>query len=238
MVAATIASTVAAQRNVEWGVETAAGAGAVSNMPGNSNSRFAYKIGGSVDIPLAKKFSLQPALLFSHNSTGVDGYFGSEQIVGARYRITLDYIELPIHAVFHIPVSKRGTALFIKYGPYVAYGLRGKARVGVPDSDYDETMPGSLFDGGCDFYGVALDNNRQPFSLPAFKRWDYGLSARLGIECRHVAVGVGLNFGFANITHKPTNDNGIANLLGHVFLSNGSGKPRRYEVLFCVGYKI
>lgn len=239
MVALTVALSVTAQKKVaEWGIELDAGVGGLSNMPGCSNMRFAYKIGASLDIPVARKFSVQPALLFCHNSTGIDGYYGNEQMLDAGFRVSLDYIDLPVHAVFHIPVSKNGTALFIKYGPYVAYGLRAKARITVPNTDYDETLPGSLFAGGCDFHGAALDDNKDAFVLPALKRWDYGLSTRIGIECRHIAVGIGLTYGLANITHSQTNRNELENLFEHILLRNGSGKPRRYELMLCMGYRI
>lgn len=238
MVALTVALSVTAQKKVAWMVEADAGFGMLSNMPRDSHDRFAYKIGGNVDIPLTRKFSLQPALLFGHNSTEVDGYFGNEQIMEAKYRVSLNYIELPLHAVFHIPISSNGTALFLKYGPYVAYGLQGKARITIPDSDYDESMPGNLFDDGCDFHGAAYGRNKRPFSLPAFKRWDYGLSARIGIESRHIAIGLGMTYGFANLTHTQTHTNEYGNLIDRLFTGNGSGKPRRYEFMLSLGYRI
>lgn len=237
MAVAAITATIMAQSKVELGAFMNVGVGCVTNLPGYSSQRLMYKIGGSVDIPLARKFSVEPILRFSHSSNNIDGYYGSEQIMRAKYRLSMGYVEMPVLAAWKLPILGGKAKLLIKYGPYVAYGIKGKAHVYMPDTDYSETMSGSLFDGGCDFYGMAQDINKKKFVLPDFKRWDYGLTSEWGLEINRVQVGIDYSVGFANLTHKITERNPALVLLNKAFFGNGSGKPRRIDVSLKVGYR-
>ncbi len=76
-----------------------------------------YHAGVNVQLPVAPEFYFQPGLMFSTKGAENIG------ILNATYK--LSYIELPLNFVYKAPV---GSGYFmLGFGPYVAYGIGGKA---------------------------------------------------------------------------------------------------------------
>ncbi|OPL09840.1 MAG: hypothetical protein AVO34_13060 [Firmicutes bacterium ML8_F2] len=77
-----------------------------------------YHAGVNLQLPVAPEFYFQPGLMFS-----TKGAENTEGIITGTYN--LSYIELPLNFVYKAQV---GNGYFmLGFGPYVAYGIDGKA---------------------------------------------------------------------------------------------------------------
>ncbi len=83
-----------------------------------------FNAGVNVEIPVADQFYLQPGLLFTTKGARAEEGDG---------KTTLGYVELPINLVFK-PELGAGKML-LGFGPYVAYGVTGKAKDGNDSED-------------------------------------------------------------------------------------------------------
>ncbi len=91
------------------------------NMSGNKLENdiiIGYHFGVNAQIPVAPEFFFQPGLMFSTK--------GSKNITGELTRTyKLSYVELPLNFVYK---ALLGNGYFmLGFGPYVAYGIGGKA---------------------------------------------------------------------------------------------------------------
>lgn len=196
---------------VGWAAEGNVGVGVLPGLPGHSASLTACRIGPVAIIPVKGWLSLRPGLMWSHKGGVLEGYYGGEQITGARMPVSLDFIEVPVLLAVRFPVAKR-LGLTLKTGPYVGVGISGKTCV-KPDGGGRISMPGNLFSSGCDYYGNAQTSNKKDFALPKLNRWDAGLTWGIELEfCEHYAVGGNLSWGFARLSPK-----GLADNVGEAF---------------------
>ncbi len=78
-----------------------------------------YHVGANIQIPIAPEFYFQPGLLFSTK--------GAENTTGpVTSTYNLSYLELPLNFVYK---GLLGTGyVMIGFGPYVGYGVMGKAK--------------------------------------------------------------------------------------------------------------
>ncbi|MBN1926127.1 MAG: PorT family protein [Prolixibacteraceae bacterium] len=77
-----------------------------------------FHAGVNVQLPVAPQFYFQPGLMFS-----TKGAENTEGVLSGTYN--LSYVELPLNFVYKAPV---GIGYFmLGFGPYVAYGIGGKA---------------------------------------------------------------------------------------------------------------
>jgi hypothetical protein len=79
-----------------------------------------YHAGINIQIPIAPQFFFQPGLLFT--AKGAKNDYGS---LTGKYRIS--YIELPLNIVYKASLGKG--YFMIGVGPYIAYGIVGKASI-------------------------------------------------------------------------------------------------------------
>lgn len=77
-----------------------------------------FHAGVNLQIPVAPAFYFQPGLMFS-----TKGATNTEGFISGTYN--LSYIELPLNFVYKAMVGKG--YFMIGFGPYVAYGIGGKA---------------------------------------------------------------------------------------------------------------
>lgn len=224
----------ATAKPVELGVKAGIGSSLITGLPGDKDGGLSYRIGATLDWYINRTISINPELRVNHCSTTVRGYYGSEQIDKAKFPLSLDYLELPVHAAFNIPIGGKCRLLF-KTGPYVAYGLMGKTSVEMQNSDFKQKMPGSLFSYGCDYGGIAYSSNKKSYALPKFKRWDYGVSYSMGLEYGHVVVTLDTTIGLAYLTGTRVS-NHLQDLLESIVTL--SRKPRRMDFALSVGYKL
>lgn len=223
-----------ATKHVELGVKASIGSSMITGLPGNNSGGLAYRIGATMDWYVNRTISINPELRLSHSSTTVNGYYGKEQIDKAKFPLSLDYLELPVHAAFHIPLGDK-FKLVLKAGPYAAYGLMGKTSARMQNSDFKQKMPGSLFSCGCDYGGIAYNSNKKTYTLPKFKRWDYGISNSTGLEYKNIIVTLDMTIGLAYLTHTCVSSH-WEDIIGSIVTL--SPKPRRIDFTLSLGYKL
>lgn len=219
------------------GLEVKAGLG-VSTYQGDefAGNHFSGKIGLGVDIPLAGRWSIEPSLYYAGKGTQFSGLYVTENydketdVLIARFRNSLHYLEIPILAVYKIPFDEK-TYLSIKAGPYFGIGLKGTANVKTPMyNDFDTNFSDDLFSDGCEYNqsaytdmesalaGIFLDEGG--IYTKAFRRIDAGITANVSLTYRHFVVGFECAIGMVH--------------LSDYFLS---GKPRNLSTCVMFGYK-
>ena len=145
----------------------------------DENMRIGYHFGAFFNLPISDGFAIQPEVLYSTKGTRADynqdlGIFGE---FNAETKFKLDYIDIPILAVFRI-----GDAVEIHAGPYIGFLTTSKFEV-----DGDVEMDDDL----------DTDN---------FKSLDYGLSGGLAINLSALQIGARYNYGLQEIQDSDAAD--------------------------------
>ena len=135
-----------------------------------------FNAGVTVDIPFGRDFYFQPGLLFSTK--------GAKQDLGDETgKLTLNYLELPLNFVYKAPVGTG--AVLLGAGPYAAYGIGGKYKVG--DESADVKFKKEPENGGAD-------------DAIYFKPFDAGLNLLVGYEFTpNISLQLNAQLGLANI---------------------------------------
>lgn len=183
--AALCISTANAQ--VSWNVKAGVGSSDFKGSP-LMNTRFSYKAGVGMDIPLSAKWAMQPTLYFTSKGSRADIYYGSEQITEVEVTHRLYYLELPLFAAYKMNLAP-STTLAVKAGPYVACGLNGKAS--ISNTDFDNKgykFPGNLFKDGTDYNQMGILDNK-PIKTDAYKRLDAGIAVGVELNVHHFLLG-------------------------------------------------
>lgn len=122
----------------------------------NNNLSTRFHVGVQADIPIAPQFYFQPGLLFSTKGAKSETII-LEQTVTTDVNIA--YVELPLNFLFK-PALGNGH-LLLGVGPYLAYGVGGKAKYkagGVSDTQdvkFDNKV--TLVEASQDFYVRPFD---------------------------------------------------------------------------------
>lgn len=125
-----------------------------------------FNVGVMVDIPVAPDFYFQPGLLFTtKGAKSEDEFLGLN--MSAEYN--LSYIELPLNLLYK-PVVGSGRFM-LGFGPYVAYGIMGKAKYTINSVSSEEDI---VFG---DEYASANPND-----LKYFKALDFGANLFFGYQ--------------------------------------------------------
>lgn len=120
-----------------------------------------YHGGVNIQIPIAPEFYFQPGLLFT--TKGAKNTYGS---LTGTYK--LSYIELPLNLVYKGALGNG--FVMIGFGPYVAYGIGGKASVEYNSTTYETDI---------EFKSVVETGD--PW-VPYFKAFDAGGNIFAGYE--------------------------------------------------------
>ena len=135
-----------------------------------------------------KKISVLPELLYTvkgSNFTEVIPSNGSFAFRG-NGKVTINYLELPINVLYNIPV--RSYTFFIGGGPYIAYGINGKAKSSNTVTINDATTNTST-EKNVNFGNGSTD----------YKNPDYGLNASGGVTFKD---GIMFNLKYAYGLHN------------------------------------
>jgi hypothetical protein len=94
-----------------------------------------FSAGANVEIPVAVDFYFQPGLLFA-----TKGSLKNQVIADKEYKanVNLSYLELPLNLVYK-PLLGTGH-LVLGFGPYLGYGIGGRARYTLGDDSYSEKV--------------------------------------------------------------------------------------------------
>ncbi len=199
---ALISGSVMAQSNdgvkfgLRGGVNLATIAYSGSNIPNEMKdaTKFttSYYFGGFADIPVSEIFSLQPGLTLSGKGGKVEysqtGLGGSGSVMS---KTSLMYIEVPINAVFNF------SGFYIGAGPYVGYGIAGKANI---ETKFNGVIVPALTQPERDVkFGSGSDDDFKPFDFGANILAGYRLESGL-------SFGANYGLGLANIDAEGNND--------------------------------
>jgi hypothetical protein len=138
----------------------------------DENMKVGFNAGFFAKLPVTRGFSIQPELLYS--SKGAKETYDNFIMGDGEYRFNLNYIELPVLAVFNL--SKNFN---LHVGPYVSY----LAGVNIKDLNKDEGTIDEVAE-------LDADN---------FNRFDYGLAGGLGIDISNFTIGARYNYGLREI---------------------------------------
>jgi hypothetical protein len=211
------------------------GGAGVSSTNKNVDGIFVSKIGIMAIIPLKNRWSLRPSLYYSEKGFEYCcNYYDEKYALDYYVEEFLDYLEMPIDVAFRLPLLKH-SGLSVFAGPYLGYGLKGKARV---ECDYynlnvfsnnhggdSETFCG-IFSHGSSLNENAKDENGKQMYAPKNHRFDFGLHSGVDYDFRHITFGFECTLGLTNL-HRKTHD--IVPLCGD--------HSKNRTLMFALGYK-
>ena len=148
-----------------------------------------FNVGLVLGIPVAPEFYFQPGLMFStKGAKSVSEFLGLD--MAAEYNIS--YIELPMNFLYK-PVLGNGH-FFLGFGPYVAYGLGGKAKFTIEGTSTEEK--------------IVFANDYQslnPYDWKHFRHLDYGANLFFGYELKNgLSIQLNTQLGLAKINADNT----------------------------------
>lgn len=165
----------------------------------DENARFGFNGGLYGQIFSTEAFAIQPELLFSTKGSQAD-YGG---IINSTVRFNLNYLDLPVLAVF-----KLGPSAEIHFGPYLSY----------------------LLSANIDYSGN-FGNGTDRIDRDQLKTFDYGLSGGLGLNFGPMQVGARYNYGLVEIADSNSSRNILGNSKNsvaqlYIALNLNSNQPR------------
>lgn len=171
----------------------------------DANSFTSYHIGAVADLPLALGLSLQPGVIL--NSVGSRVEYNSDVL--GKYTLTVNpvYVDIPVNLLFK-PEIGPNTKLYVGLGPYIGFGVGGKAT-------YDAETP--LGDGHADHdleYGN--DNGDD------LKSTDVGGNILAGFEFGNGLL-LGAQYGLSFTNNAPGGDDNDTKILRNKVLSISIG---------------
>ena len=137
----------------------------------DENVKVGYNVGLFAKLPVTRGFSIQPELLYS--SKGAKLSYSNFLQGSGEYRFNLDYLELPVLAVFNVAPN-----LNIHVGPYIGY----LAHVNIKDVDDNGTI-----------------NGVKELNADNFRRFDYGVAGGIGFDIQNFTIGARYNYGLQEV---------------------------------------
>jgi hypothetical protein len=137
----------------------------------DENMKVGFNAGFFFKLPVTKGISIQPELLYA--SKGAKETYNNFIEGEGEYRFNLNYIELPVLAVFNVAKNFN-----LHVGPYVSY----LAAANIKDLKDDGTMD--------EITELDAEN---------FNRVDYGVAGGLGIDLSNFTIGARYSYGLRDI---------------------------------------
>lgn len=168
-----------------------------------------FQLGVTSKFIITEKLSLESGLLFS--TKGFKDKFPAFPVT----TFNVNYLELPIHAVYKIHLGK--TNLLIQAGPYIAYALSGKGRTDSNNSSSDDPLIPSPVEKE---WELKIGNDKQDFIKPL----DWGLNIGTAVEFKHLTMGLQYGISLADISTNGYNKNVTRNSVFSILLGYTFGK--------------
>ena len=144
----------------------------MSNMYGDDVSdtkmKVGFHVGVGADFGFTPNVYLQTGLLYSAKGAKFN------EVEGMNLTLDANYLELPVHIAYKLDVTP-GTKIVFHAGPYAAYGIGGKMKVG--------SLKTNTFDKDT-----------------GFKPFDFGAGLGVGAEFGMILVDLGWEMGLINIS--------------------------------------
>lgn len=159
----------ASAQNIQFGVK---GGLNISNLTkaSNSKAKIGFNAGVTADYQLAENLYVLSGLEY----TTKGAKFSDVEVSSASFN--LNYLQLPIHAGYKMSIAD-DTRLVLHAGPYLAYALSAKTKVGSKKAD--------IIDG--------------------INRFDAGLGIGAKVELGKISVGLGVDYGLTTINKDAKN---------------------------------
>lgn len=157
--------------------------------PSDYSSNTSFYIGGTVDFPVSKVFSVQPGLSLIGKGAKAKYYYSNFEpgpglfIFEGSSKLNTMYVEIPVNAVFSFNLGSG--KIFFGGGPYYGFAISGKIkRDGIAISGGN-----TVDDSGSRDLKFGTDKD--------FKRGDFGFNFLAGYELKngfnlHAGYGLGL----------------------------------------------
>ncbi|MBO9199286.1 MULTISPECIES: porin family protein [Niastella] len=137
----------------------------------DENMKVGWNAGFFAKLPVTRGFSIQPELLYT--TKGAKETYDNFIEGKGEYRFNLNYIELPLLAVFNVAKNFN-----IHAGPYGSYLIGAN----IKDLKDDGTI-----------------NHITDLDAENFNRFDWGLAGGFGIDISNFTLGARYNYGFREI---------------------------------------
>lgn len=184
-----------AQSNLSWEGQVGMN---VAKLTSGYDSKIGYHIGARAKMEL-------PTL-----ATGLYANAGAFlTLKGASFdmgelgngKTNMNYLEIPVHVGYQYAIND-DFSIFGEFGPYFAIGLFGKTKGEV--MDFNDL-------------GEQISNSDSYNTFDEFKRFDFGLGLRFGIELKQkYTLSIGYDFGFINGWKEPDIDDDAIDITGNV----------------------
>ena len=139
----------------------------MSNFTGDMDTdmKIGFNVGVGMEYQFSDMWSIQPSLMFTQKGAKQD-----------EVKMNPMYLEIPVLAAARFAIADNQN-IVVKAGPYFAFGVAGKVKVGDEKGDF--------FGDGDDQYGG--------------KRFDCGIGVGVAYEIGKFFVGLDGEFGFTNV---------------------------------------
>lgn len=149
-----------------------------------------FNAGVVIQVPVAPEFYFQSGLLYTTKGAKSSKDFLG---VGTTGEYKLSYLELPLNFLYK-PLLGTGH-LLLGFGPYVAYGLSGKAKFKIGNVSNDQNIVFAKDYSNVNAYGQY------------FKRMDFGGNLFFGYELSNgISLQLNTQLGLAKINADNTTD--------------------------------
>ncbi|MDR2424843.1 MAG: PorT family protein [Prevotellaceae bacterium] len=177
-----VAFTLVLNAQVRYGVKAG---GTLSNVfmsiegqKESGNMKIGVQAGGLLEYSFSESFALQPELLYVLNGT-------SDKEEGVEMTMSFHNIQLPINLKYKIGADN--LKFYATAGPYLGYIAAGRAKASTSANGVNASA-------SMDIFATPLKEELQ------LKRFDFGVGVGLGVEISKMLIGVGYQFGLANLT--------------------------------------
>ena len=142
----------------------------------DKNMKAGFHIGVGADLEFAPNVALQTGLFYSMKGAKYKSQDEGDLIDA---NVSANYLQLPLHFAYKIDVTP-GTKVVLHAGPYIAYGIGGKVKLGPLEvNTFDKDL--------------------------GFKPFDAGLGLGVGAEFGVILVDLGWDMGLTNIARGSGN---------------------------------
>jgi hypothetical protein len=161
----------------------------------DANMLTSFHVGIMGDVPVAKIFAIQPGLLFTGKGAKIES--GSTNSLN-YYKATTNplYIEIPVNAVFKLPLASDESSFYFGAGPYIAMGVGGKRKIEGKTAGVAFSSKESIEFSNDD---PTTFNNDEGAGLGVIKRFDYGLNGTAGFLLKSAMISVNYGYGLAKL---------------------------------------
>lgn len=151
-----------------------------------SCSKAGFFGGISTDFLVFRNLSVNSGVFFTqkgykYKKMVIPGVGGAPDMVTAPYRVTMNYIEIPLYMAYHVKINRHND-FQIFFGPYFDYGVYGK-------KSHDFKIEETRFKGEKNLYNA-------PYK---YDRFQMGLGVGAAYSYRKISIGLSNQWGLTDI---------------------------------------